>query len=56
MNPFFHFVLSHTVAKSLARVCPSCKRTQVVAQSKADVAVPCERCGKPIPPKPKTTR
>lgn len=56
INPFFQFVMSHAAARSLARQCPSCKRTQITPQSKLNETVRCDRCGTPIPPKAERRR
>ncbi len=54
MNPIFTWIIAHTVGKSLARQCLNCRREQVIPKSKINESVPCQRCGKPIPP-PKRT-
>ena len=52
MNPIFTWIISHTVAKALARRCPKCGRETIVAKEKANATVSCPRCGASIPPKP----
>jgi ribosomal protein S27E len=37
--------------KVLERECPACHHKQVVAISRREESVPCEKCGKPVPPK-----
>jgi ribosomal protein S27E len=37
--------------KALERECPACHHKQVVARSRRDEEVPCEKCGEPVPPK-----
>lgn len=39
--------------KALERECPACHHKQLVAPSKRDQEVPCERCDAPVPPKPR---
>jgi ribosomal protein S27E len=39
--------------KALERLCPKCRRAQVVPLSQKLQTVPCEVCGTPIPPLPK---
>ncbi len=51
MNPIFQWIVSHTVMKTLARECPSCRRTQVVPSSRVRDTVSCKHCGSAIPPK-----
>jgi ribosomal protein S27E len=51
VNPIFHWIVAHTTMKSLARECPSCKRTQIVAKGQAHEIVTCKHCGARIPPK-----
>jgi ribosomal protein S27E len=51
VNPIFSWIITHTVARSLARRCPRCGLEQVVPKEKARLTVPCQRCGAPIPAK-----
>lgn len=37
--------------KALERECPACHHKQVVAFSKWEKSVPCQKCGEPVPPK-----
>lgn len=52
MNPLFTFLVAHTTARSLARTCGRCGRSQIVAQERAREVVSCAACGGPLPPKP----
>jgi ribosomal protein S27E len=49
-NPIFNWIIAHTVAETLMRRCPKCRRKQAVPEAKAHDAVPCEKCGAPVPP------
>ncbi len=54
MNPYFISVIIGTIL-GLKRVCPKCKRSQVVPSNSKERTVRCKFCGADIPPK-KTER
>jgi len=47
---FFQMVNTFVTMKKLVRVCPDCRRKQVVAQREIKRAVRCKHCGVTIPP------
>lgn len=53
MNPIFTWLMAKTVAETLARRCPKCRRKQLVPKEKIKQEVPCQRCGTSIPPQRK---
>lgn len=53
MNPYFISTVVGTILR-LKRVCPHCKRPQVVASDKKHLTVKCRFCGAEIPPKKQT--
>ena len=47
-----HFLSAALAAvKTLERVCPECRHTQVVGPSQRGATVSCKKCGGRIPPK-----
>jgi len=49
MNPFIAMVIGALLG--MRRVCPKCKKAQLVSSDKKRVAVPCKFCGVDLPPK-----
>ncbi len=48
MNPFIVTVVGSILR--LKRICPKCKREQIVPFAKKRETVPCKFCGTPVPP------
>jgi ribosomal protein S27E len=48
MNPFIAMVIGAILG--LKRVCPKCKRVQIISEKRQDT-VPCKFCGAALPPK-----
>jgi NADH pyrophosphatase NudC (nudix superfamily) len=50
VNPFIAAAMHLLDKKATERRCGACGNRQKVAAKQAGVAVPCGKCGKPIPP------
>jgi ribosomal protein S27E len=49
MNPFIAMVIGAILG--LKRVCPKCKRVQIISSEKRQDTVLCKFCGAKLPPK-----
>jgi ribosomal protein S27E len=48
MNPI---IWAANMLSELTRVCPKCKKEQVVPPTKIHKSVPCKSCGAEVPPR-----